>query len=218
MGISVGVYKPVESGCKLNRGRRIAPDAQFLKWASESELDDSVICPYPLHSPIAPVLAAEEEGITISEKEIVSGFKTISNSYDVVIVEGAGGLLSPLWSDKTSADLATKLNIPIMIVAPNRLGVVNQVRLTLEVLRARKLDVLCVVLNDVVKLSSGRDKSIKTNEGLLRRYIDVELCSLPHKRSLTGLKPSNAIPAEWRALADLGRNLNPEKLAKAIMS
>jgi dethiobiotin synthetase len=90
--------------------------------------------------------------------------------FDVVLVEGAGGLLSPLGEGFDSRDLITALRAAPIIVAPNKLGVVNQLLLTLEALPANFRQAAKVILMSPPK----PDSSSKTNPHLLAEYIDAK--------------------------------------------
>jgi dethiobiotin synthetase len=145
--------KPAETGCEEKDGRLFPQDAFYLKEASGCADPLERICPYQLRAPLAPSVAAEIEGTKIDIDFLAGLYREISSAHDVTIVEGAGGLLVPLLSHYTYADLAKLLKLPILVVAANRLGAINHLLLTLEHAFCRGLRVLAYVLNQVASES-----------------------------------------------------------------
>jgi dethiobiotin synthetase len=148
-GYKVGVMKPVETGCVEGGGKLVPQDAVALKEASGCELPLEQICPYRFREPLAPSVAAEREAIRIDIDYLMSGYGEISETHDITIVEGAGGLLVPLLPSYTYADFAKVLKLPVIVVAENKLGMVNHLLLTLEHASCKGLSVLGYVLNQI---------------------------------------------------------------------
>ena len=148
-GHEVGVMKPAETGCAQGNGKLMPQDALALKGASGCQVPLEEICPYRFREPLAPSVAASREGITIDIDRLLSIYSEISSSHDITIVEGAGGLLVPLLPSYTFADLALVLKLPVIVVAANRLGVINHLLLTLEHAACRGLRVLGYILNQI---------------------------------------------------------------------
>jgi dethiobiotin synthetase len=125
-GVQVAALKPVCSG-----GRN---DARILHRALAGALKLDEINPWHFRAPIAPVLAAQRERKTVCLAQVLGHLRATRAHFDVVLIEGAGGLLSPLGEDFDSRDLISALRATPVIVASNRLGAVNHVLLTLEAL------------------------------------------------------------------------------------
>ncbi len=141
-GYRVGVMKPAETGCEERDGKLFPQDAYLLKEASGCEEPLEKICPYRLRDPLTPSMAAEREGVKIDISLLDRIYGEISAAHDITLVEGAGGLLSPILPSFTYADLARVLKLPLLVVAPNRLGVINHLLLTLEHASSHGLRVL----------------------------------------------------------------------------
>jgi dethiobiotin synthetase len=147
-GIDVGVMKPAESGCRRENGLLIAEDALFLRKMSGSQDEVKLVNPYPLEHPLAPALAAEIEGVEIRLEVIREAYLTLASRHDLVLVEGAGGMLVPLTSGRLMIDLAKELGgLPILIVTRMILGTLNHTLLSLYYARKEGMDVLGVVMN-----------------------------------------------------------------------
>ncbi|HZT05404.1 MAG TPA: dethiobiotin synthase [Chloroflexota bacterium] len=166
-GVRVGVMKPVESGCRKFDGRPVPQDAVFLRELAGCRTPLDAVTPYALEHPLAPALAAEMEDVVIDVGRIVLGFRSLAAQYSCVVVEGAGGLLTPLAGGLTMRDLAAQLRVPVLIVARNTLGAINHASLTVESARAAGLEVLGIVLN---RVGFEQDAATRTNAVSLRRW------------------------------------------------
>jgi dethiobiotin synthase len=148
-GVSVCVVKPVETGCAIGAdGELLAADATAL-WQANGEspaLEDVV--PYRFVTPVAPAVAAMKEDRLVDFDFLVEHLQRLSSECELLVVEGAGGLLVPLDEVRTFADLAKHLEMTVLLVVASRLGCINHAALTLEVLRNRGLDLLGYVLNE----------------------------------------------------------------------
>jgi len=183
-GYEVGVMKPAETGCSQDDGKLVPQDALALKEASGSAVPLERICPYQLREPLAPSVAAEREGIKIDINRLMSVYNEISSSHDITIVEGAGGLLVPLLPSYTYADLAKVLKLPLIVIAANKLGMINHLLLTLEHASCKGLSVLGYVLNHI---ESQPSLAAETNREILVSLTGVPcLGELPHIKDLQG--------------------------------
>ena len=145
--MNIGVMKPVESGCNRVKGSLVAADALFLKELSESNDDIDLINPYRLEHPFAPATAAEMEGVKIKSAKIEDAYTRLKSMHDLVIVEGAGGLLVPLGDSLLIADLIKILNLPVLVIARSSLGTINHTLLTLRTAEVSGIEVLGVIIN-----------------------------------------------------------------------
>jgi dethiobiotin synthetase len=147
-GLRVAVWKPAETGWDPSSAERLS-DAAHLRDASGSEEPLEAICRYRLRAPLAPAIAARLQGLVVDLAELGRAYRTRASAADVVVVEGAGGLLVPLSGRMTYADLARSLDLRVLIVAANRLGAINHTALTARVATAEGASVIGFVLNDV---------------------------------------------------------------------
>ncbi|MCX5885675.1 MAG: dethiobiotin synthase [Proteobacteria bacterium] len=148
-GMNVGVMKPVESGCSRVEGRLIPSDALFLKEFSRSNDDIDLINPYRLEHPLAPAAAAEMEGVKIELKRIEDAYNRMERNHDLMLVEGAGGLLVPLGDSLLIVDLIKSLRLPALVIACSSLGTINHTLLTLRTAEVSGIEVLGVIINHV---------------------------------------------------------------------
>jgi len=152
-GVDVGVMKPVETGV-TNAGPE---DAIALRAAAGVDDALDLICPLQYAMPAAPQAAARAEGRDLSLAAIDDAYATLRARHDIILVEGAGGLLVPFDSRTTMADLALRFGLPVLLVARTSLGTINHTLLSIEVCEQRGLDLLGVVFSHATGILSDAD-------------------------------------------------------------
>jgi len=165
---------------KLVSDRLVSEDAVLL--INAAGVDDSyeLVNPVCLELPLAPSVAARETGRPVDLEVVRSAFATLAVRHEFLVIEGVGGLLVPLDDTVRVADLARMLGLPLLIVAPNRLGAINQVLMTVEMARLYGLDLAGVVLNRTAPVDSS-DQSLRTNaEEIVRQSGVPVLGVIPH--------------------------------------
>ena len=130
-GYRVGVYKPSASDCVHDGQDLVSEDAVALWEAAGRPLTLNDVCPQRFRAPLAPHLSARAEGRQMDVALLRDGLARWEGQCDLVIVEGSGGLMSPISDDEFVADLAFDFGYPTIVVAPNVLGVINQTLQTL---------------------------------------------------------------------------------------
>jgi dethiobiotin synthetase len=158
--IKVAALKPVCSG-----GR---DDARVLRAALSEAVTLDQINPWHFRAPVAPLLAARREHKRVGLAEVRAHVRAMQKRFDGLLIEGAGGLLSPLGEDFNSRDLIVALRATPIIVCPNRLGAVNQILLALEALPSRARARARVVLMSPLR----SDASTKSNPHLLAGHFE----------------------------------------------
>ncbi len=145
--LSVTPCKPVESGCELIDGNLFPADANALRLASQSQLSLDMICPNTFSDALSPQLAARIADRRVSLEQLADHCKSLSEKSDILLVEGAGGFLSPICEKALNADLAHALNLPVVLVVDDRLGGVNQALMGLNAIQHYQLQARAVILN-----------------------------------------------------------------------
>jgi len=153
-GKSAVGMKPVASGCTLSehgiwQGQLVNDDVVALYEAGNVAAALESINPYHFVPAIAPHIAAEKDGVNIDLDLIVRAYQTLAEMADIVVVEGAGGFFVPVNASQTLADLAVKLNLPVILVVGMRLGCINHALLTVEAIKARGLELAGWVANRI---------------------------------------------------------------------
>ena len=161
-GVNAAALKPICSG-----GR---DDARVLRAALNGVLSLDEINPWHFRAPIAPLLAARRERKRVALADVVAHVRMMRKRFDVVLIEGAGGLLSPLGESFDSRDFITASRATPIVVCPDRLGAVNQVLLTLEALPEGFRAKARVVLMSPPK----PDTATASNAKLLAEFFDAK--------------------------------------------
>jgi dethiobiotin synthetase len=147
LGLRPGAYKPVASGVSRPGGTAPEDDPRRLWEAAGRPLSPEAVCPQAFSAAAAPAAAARAEGRTVDERLLRDGFACWRAAAEWIVVEGAGGLYSPLSAESLSADLAREFQLPLVVVDGGRLGAVGRVLATLRAAEADGLVVAAVVLS-----------------------------------------------------------------------
>lgn len=165
-GLRAVGMKPVAAGAEMINGEFLNEDAARLRAAGSFDPGLDLLNPYCLASPIAPHIAAAEEGVRIEASRILKAFEALQTQADVLLVEGVGGFRVPLDDDYDTADLARDLGLPVILVVGMRLGCINHALLTAEAIAARGLHLAGWVANQVDPAMLRFDQNL---EALTRR-------------------------------------------------
>jgi len=181
-GIDVRPLKPVESACVPGPDGRPHPaDAAALRDAIAPGLPLSAVCLYALAAPLSPHLSAEAAGVPVDPERVRRWVTDAAKASDMVLVEGAGGIAVEIREGYSFADLARDLSLPVLVVAGNRLGVLNHLKLTMRYVESEGIRLLGVVLSD---LSPDAFPAREPNEREVRRIAgDRWLGRLPFAAS-----------------------------------
>ncbi|MCU0242100.1 MAG: dethiobiotin synthase [Vicinamibacteria bacterium] len=167
-------FKPVETGVTIDS----LADAVIL--AKASGVDEPLARPLvSLTEPLTPALAAERARVRIDPQAIAARMQALRQAGYRVIVEGAGGLLSPLTWDLTARDLALAHRLDAIVVARAGLGTLNHSLLTFEALRGKRVPIRGFVLSADTPATSLAQQ---TNPEVLTRLLPaIPIVFLPHQ-------------------------------------
>ena len=157
----------------------ISEDARELFEASGGVEPIEAINPVLFRAPRAPKVAAEMEGESVDTVAVLESIRAVASRHDAVAIEGVGGLLVPLTADKTVADFAAEVGLPLLIVGRAGLGAINHAALTVNEARRRGLKVAGVILN--AHAGPEEEELVQSNKGEIERLCGVRvLAALPY--------------------------------------
>ena len=186
-GIRCAGYKPICCGDRQ--------DAELLLAASDPGLTLDEVNPIWFRTPAAPFTASLVEKREVDLEAIREQFRWLRARFDLVVVEGVGGWLVPIRADYFASHLAAELQLPVLIVALNRLGCLNHTMLTIQSVAASGLPCLGVAFNNV---GAAVEPAETTNFEILTRISPVPV--------LPGLTAEmQAFPIEWRQIMECQR-------------
>lgn len=164
--------RPLKPFCSGGRG-----DVEALREAARRRWALDEINPYSFASPLTPAVAAKEEQREISLSECLGGIKAAARGCELLLVEGAGGLMSPLGKGYDSLRLIVELGAQPVLVATNRIGVINQVLMALSVMGNAGCPPAVTVLSD----RGAGDPSVVSNRQVLQELRpELHFLELPH--------------------------------------
>jgi dethiobiotin synthetase len=152
-GVPAAALKPICSGSRA--------DARKIFTALNGAFPLDEINPWHFRAPLSPLLAARHEKKSVKLAQVLAHIRTVQKRFDLVLIEGAGGLLSPLGENFNSRDLIAALRATPIIVAQNKLGVVNHFLLTLEALPKNLRAKARIVLMSPPKPDAATDSNAK---------------------------------------------------------
>ena len=177
--ISVIPRKPVESGCIVKGHELIPADAMALKNAAGYQGSLAEVCPFRFEPAISPQRAAHlANQALMTDKVAQACLQGIDSDKDFLLVEGAGGFYSPLCEDGLNADLAQILDLPVLLVAEDKIGCINQILLNVQAIKTRELEVCAVVLNQI---EDNKDHPFMNNQEDLSDLLSCPVISHGHQ-------------------------------------
>lgn len=204
-GQRVGVYKPVASGCELRAdGQRYSVDATTLWQAAGRPKNIDAVCPQRFIAAVSPPRSAAKEGAQVDTRRLRDGLAVwCDGEFDVVMIEGAGGLFSPISDDWLNVDLAIEMkrwsdqdghSFELLLVAPDRLGVLHHVISTSRAAEAAGMPITGLILN---RMDDSGDDSTQTNADDLRQWCGIPMiASVQHAGGplvvISGVNDGNA--------------------------
>ncbi|MEO0515933.1 MAG: dethiobiotin synthase [Cyanobacteria bacterium P01_A01_bin.116] len=189
----LGVCKPVQSG---------TGDREFYSRVFELDQTAEQLNPLWYKTPVAPPLAAALEGKTVDLGYVWQVLSQLEAQKDWVLVEGAGGLGSPVTEELTVAEMATQWRLPVVLVVPVRLGAIASAVANVALAQQTKVNLLGIVLNCTQPCTQGQ----------LENWAPVEMIeSLTHVPVL-GTLPHLKQIKDKEMLAEAAAQLNLERL------
>ncbi len=201
-GDAPGAYKPVCSGAMLSaQGTPFWHDAEQLAQAIRTRFSPEQIAPQRFQAAVAPPRAAQLEGREVQEEFLLQHLCWWESQTEWLLVEGAGGLLSPVSRNFLVADLACECGYPLLIVAHLGLGTINHTLLTVAAARQRGLSIAGIVLNETSQEQS--DLSARYNYEDLANLTDVPILGMiPYQGQYLQNVFRQEIPGKWREVFD----------------
>lgn len=147
LGVRACGMKPIETGCSREGDELIPADGMFLKNIARMDETSSYVTPCCFEHPLAPIVAADIEGVPSDLNKIKKAFKMLTRTYDAIVVEGVGGLLVPINKEYFILDLAKEFGLPLIIVSRPGIGTINHTLLTVNYAVKEGLDVAGIIIN-----------------------------------------------------------------------
>jgi dethiobiotin synthetase len=178
--------KPLESGALCFESAPIPRDVFYLKEIAGVQDALDLINPYCFQAPLAPGVAAEQEGIEVDLQRIKKTYEELKGRHQFMVVEGVGGLLVPIAQGTLLPELIKVLNLPLLLVARSSLGTINHTLLTLAYCQQEGLEVIGTVIN---KSNPDTDPAEESNPQYITQFGETPVWgSFPYLRDYAGVK------------------------------
>lgn len=184
-GINVGVMKPFATGLP-RAGQYKSEDVELLIKSSGVSDPQELVNPYFFEIPASPYMAAKKLEKTIDVDVVLSGFERLQSAHDVVLVEGIGGIMTPILKDYFVADLIKDLNLDSILVTSTKIGSVNHTLLTLDACKKYGIRIAGLVISEV---DSGYSVNDLESDLVSLSGVDV-ICKIPH---VSGIESASKI-------------------------
>ena len=178
IGMKAVGYKPVAAGMLEVNGNLMNEDVQTLLMVSQKiapYLGSNDICPYILKEAAAPHIVAELSGFKLDMDAMIRQYQSLQDSFDAVIVEGAGGFLVPINEQSTLGDFAQAIQLPVILVVSIKLGCINHALLAAEAIARRGLKLEGWVANCIAADSGFNQQNIATIDRMLGSQYQTKL-------------------------------------------
>jgi len=147
MGIDVGVMKPFAAGTAQKKGYK-SEDIKILSRAAQACDPENLVNPQFFPIPASPYTAWKNLKIKPKINSVLSSFKRLSKIHSMMLVEGMGGIMTPILKDYFVTDLIKDMKIPAVLVTRTKVGTVNHTMMTVKMCEKYKIPIKGIIIND----------------------------------------------------------------------
>ncbi len=180
IGVSVGVMKPFATGTQQKTGYK-SEDVAILANSIQTKDPEELINPYFFPVPASPYTAANKLKTIIDVDLVVDRFEKLQTMHDVMLVEGIGGILTPILKNYCVADLIKDMNLDTIVVTSSKIGTVNHTLMTLNAAQRYGLKIHGLIINNIDPAGYDLDELADDLKNL--SGVDV-LCTIPHLKNV----------------------------------
>ncbi len=147
MGIDVGIMKPFAAGTPQKKGFK-SEDVEILSRAAQVSDPEKIINPQFFEMAASPYTASKSLKVKVKVKSVLSSFKKLSNLHSMLLVEGMGGIMTPILKNYFVTDLIKDMKLPAVIVTRTRIGTVNHTIMTCKMCEKYKIPIKGIIINN----------------------------------------------------------------------
>lgn len=191
-GINIGIMKPFAAGTKETTGYK-SKDVQILSEAADVNDDEKIINPYFFPIPASPYTATQNLGIKVDISIALDSLKKLRMIHDVLLVEGMGGVMTPIMEDYFITDLIKDMNLDTIIICSSRIGTVNHTLMTCKICKTSGIKIRGIIINNLDEHGYPLDELKRDLESLTELPV---LGIIPYIQDFTIDKISEIISKE----------------------
>jgi len=147
MGVDVGVMKPFAAGVVQKKGYK-SEDVEILTKSAQTNDPENLVNPQFFPIPASPYTAWKKLKIKPKIPLVLSSFKKLTNIHEMMLVEGMGGILTPILKDYYVTNLIKDMKIPTIIVTRSKVGTVNHTLMTVKMCEKYKIPIKGIIINN----------------------------------------------------------------------
>ncbi len=147
MGMDVGVMKPFAAGAAQKKGYK-SEDVEILSRAAHTYDPENLTNPQFFPIPASPYTAWKTLKTKPKVSTVLSSFKKLSKLHDMLLVEGMGGIMTPILKDYYITNLIKEMKIPTVIVTRSKVGTVNHTVMTVKMCEKYKIPIKGIIINN----------------------------------------------------------------------
>lgn len=174
MDVDVGIMKPFAAGKPQNKGYK-SEDVEILSKSAKVNDPEKLMNPQFFPIPASPYTAWKNLKKKPKVNTVLSSFKKLNKLHDMLLVEGMGGIMTPILENFYVINLIKEMKIPTIIVTRNRIGTINHTIMTCKMCESFKVPISGIIINDI-------------DEGYPEKELKRDL------QNLTGVKVIGSIP------------------------
>lgn len=197
LNIDVGIMKPFACGVKQKTGFS-SNDLTILANAAMVDDDETIINPFFFPVPASPYTAAKNLGVKIDIAHVMECFRKLDKIHDIILVEGIGGIMTPILKDYAIIDLIKDLDANTIIVTSSKIGTVNHTVLTSNICKNMNIPIKGLIINNFDSTGYPIDELERDLNALTGLTV---LCSLPHMKEFNLSKYSDLIQKQMNVLS-----------------
>lgn len=167
MGIDVGIMKPFAAGIKQKTGFK-SEDAEILVRSAQSIDSEDLVNPQFFPISASPYTALKSLKIKPNIKLVLKNFKKLTKLHEMILVEGMGGIMTPILQNYFVAHLIKDMQLPVVIVTRNRIGTINHTIMTLLMCQKYRIQIKGIIINDIDPEGYSVNELIRDLNGLTK--------------------------------------------------
>ena len=147
MGVDIGVMKPFAAGSPQKKGYK-SEDVEILANAAQVSDPEKLMNPQFFKMPASPYTASKDLKVKVNVKSVITSFKKLSKLHSALLVEGMGGIMTPILKDYFVTDLIKEMKIPAVIVTRSKVGTINHTIMTVKMCQKYKIPIKGIIINN----------------------------------------------------------------------
>ena len=146
-GIDIGIMKPFAAGTLQSVGFK-SKDTELLANAAKVNDPEYLVNPQFFHIPASPYTAAQNLGVDVDVQLVMNSFRQLSKIHDMMLVEGMGGIMTPILKNYFVTNLIREMNLDVILITRSRIGTINHTLMTCKMCVNNGIRIKGIIINN----------------------------------------------------------------------